>query len=216
MSDPLTALMHAVQVMNLLKTLIMKTLREREETATGGYSPMSSHSCDGPTDEDFDSQQEMDTSCELRGPISDYDNALYSNCSGDEDEDEDEVEVEPLGEIEECFLRQLDENKNVTSRFSEEPADDELQRDHASPRSCSGCNVESGISFTDSKNENSALSTSDGEDSGASESESLKAQDHELCMKSLAEGCEDTDDEEMMDKLVESTTPDALSLSTTG
>ncbi|KAL5701038.1 Rho GTPase-activating protein 2 [Ranunculus cassubicifolius] len=27
MSDPLTALMHAVQVMNLLKTLIIKTLR---------------------------------------------------------------------------------------------------------------------------------------------------------------------------------------------
>ncbi|XVF72522.1 hypothetical protein PTKIN_Ptkin12aG0128000 [Pterospermum kingtungense] len=207
MSDPLTALMHAVQVMNLLKTLIMKTLREREETATGGYSPMSSHSCDGPTDEEFDSQEEMDTSCELRGPTSDYDNALYSNYSGDEDE------VGPLGEIEECFLRQLDENKNVTSRFIEEPGD-ELQRAHASPRSCSGCNVESGISFTDSKNENSALSTSDGEDSGASEG--LKAQDHGLSMKSLAEGCEDTEDVEMIDKLLESMTPDALSLSTTG
>eukprot|EP00252_Welwitschia_mirabilis_P005405 TRINITY_DN1588_c0_g1_i3.p1 TRINITY_DN1588_c0_g1~~TRINITY_DN1588_c0_g1_i3.p1 ORF type:complete len:373 (-),score=88.44 TRINITY_DN1588_c0_g1_i3:790-1908(-) len=33
MSDPLTALMHAVQVMNFLKTLILKTLREREEAA---------------------------------------------------------------------------------------------------------------------------------------------------------------------------------------
>lgn len=31
MSDPLTALMYAVQVMNFLKTLIIKTLREREE-----------------------------------------------------------------------------------------------------------------------------------------------------------------------------------------
>ncbi|KAI5069265.1 hypothetical protein GOP47_0015566 [Adiantum capillus-veneris] len=31
MSDPLTALMHAVQVMNLLKTLILRTLRDREE-----------------------------------------------------------------------------------------------------------------------------------------------------------------------------------------
>ncbi|MFQ6633574.1 hypothetical protein Gotur_010542, partial [Gossypium turneri] len=78
MSDPLTALMHAVQVMNLLKTLIIKTLRKREETAMGGYSPMSSHSCDCPTDEEFDSQPEMDTSCELRGPTSDYDNTLYS------------------------------------------------------------------------------------------------------------------------------------------
>ncbi|KAK7258453.1 hypothetical protein RIF29_24031 [Crotalaria pallida] len=32
MADPLTALIHAVQVMNLLKTLILKTLRERDES----------------------------------------------------------------------------------------------------------------------------------------------------------------------------------------
>lgn len=32
MVDPLTALMYAVQVMNFLKTLIVKTLREREES----------------------------------------------------------------------------------------------------------------------------------------------------------------------------------------
>lgn len=31
MADPLTALIHAVQVMNFLKTLILKKLREREE-----------------------------------------------------------------------------------------------------------------------------------------------------------------------------------------
>ncbi|KAJ0586219.1 putative Rho GTPase activation protein [Helianthus annuus] len=31
MADPLTALMYAVQVMNFLKTLITKTLRERED-----------------------------------------------------------------------------------------------------------------------------------------------------------------------------------------
>lgn len=34
MADPLTALIHAVQVMNFLKTLILKTLREREESPT--------------------------------------------------------------------------------------------------------------------------------------------------------------------------------------
>ena len=33
MADPLTALIHAVQVMNLLKTLILKTFREREESS---------------------------------------------------------------------------------------------------------------------------------------------------------------------------------------
>lgn len=32
MVDPLTALIHAVQVMNFLKTLVIKTLREREES----------------------------------------------------------------------------------------------------------------------------------------------------------------------------------------
>ncbi|GAA0144222.1 cytoskeletal protein [Lithospermum erythrorhizon] len=33
MADPLTALMYAVQVMNFLKTLIERTLRERQDTA---------------------------------------------------------------------------------------------------------------------------------------------------------------------------------------
>ncbi|MCD7452643.1 hypothetical protein HAX54_017703 [Datura stramonium] len=36
MADPLTALIHAVQVMNLLKTLIIKTLHEREESHMTG------------------------------------------------------------------------------------------------------------------------------------------------------------------------------------
>lgn len=31
MADPLTALMHAVQVMNLLKTLILRTLKDRQD-----------------------------------------------------------------------------------------------------------------------------------------------------------------------------------------
>ncbi|PON75475.1 Rho GTPase-activating protein [Parasponia andersonii] len=38
MADPLTALFHAVQVMNLLKTLILKTLREREESPSKSRS----------------------------------------------------------------------------------------------------------------------------------------------------------------------------------
>uniref|UniRef100_A0A2P2P134 Uncharacterized protein MANES_05G069300 n=1 Tax=Rhizophora mucronata TaxID=61149 RepID=A0A2P2P134_RHIMU len=162
MSDPLTALMHAVQVMNLLKTLIMKTLREREEAATGGYSPMSSGSSGGQSDEEFDRQHDMDTSFELRQSPSDYDeHTNESPGNGDNDE------VESLGEIEECFLRHLDENRNATNTFLEQRACD-LPREDASPKSCFGFKMESGVSFTDSKNENSSASTSDGEDSTAS------------------------------------------------
>ncbi|XP_057826201.1 rho GTPase-activating protein 2 [Cryptomeria japonica] len=49
MSDPLTALMHAVQVMNFLKTLILKTLREREEVA---ICVLTTHCCTDRPDED--------------------------------------------------------------------------------------------------------------------------------------------------------------------
>jgi hypothetical protein len=48
MSDPLTALMHAVQVMNLLKTLILRVLKDREELRlhTSGISPCSGNGRD--------------------------------------------------------------------------------------------------------------------------------------------------------------------------
>lgn len=188
MSDPLTALMHAVQVMNLLKTLIMRTLREREESATGAYSPMSSHSSNQQTDEDFDSQQEMDISCESRGPASDYDdddNVPYEHCS----EDEDEVEVRSLGEIEECFLRQLDESNDSQNSLSEQPAND-LRIE---------C-VESGngdVSSEEIKNGNPGLRSSDIEDLGSS----LTAVESKTDTESTSIGCASTDDMEMMDSM---------------
>ncbi|KAI3967739.1 hypothetical protein MKW92_004668 [Papaver armeniacum] len=120
MSDPLTALMHAVQVMNLLKALILKTLREREEIASGGGdSPFSSHSSDRQTDdEDFDSQQDaMDTSGELKGPtLGYYNNDAYSQTS----EDEEEAEVHQLNAIEECFLRQLNRNEELIKHSTQD------------------------------------------------------------------------------------------------
>ncbi|KAF6176593.1 hypothetical protein GIB67_034455 [Kingdonia uniflora] len=143
MSDPLTALMHAVQVMNLLKTLIIKTLREREETATGGeYSPFSSRYSDRQTNDDSDSQQEMDTSCELKRPSIDYDDnhVHYSHSS------EDEEEVDLLNEIEESFLRQLDEKEEISSNCP-----------YVKPSMCSYYNVESGFLFSDNKEESSNL-----------------------------------------------------------
>ncbi|XP_057482885.1 rho GTPase-activating protein 2-like [Actinidia eriantha] len=188
MSDPLTALMHAVQIMNLLKTLIMKTLREREDAATGAYSPISSHSSDQQTDGEIESQKEMDTSCELRGPMSDYnDNAHDSNSCNDEDE------IESLSEIEECFLRQFDEKDNA--RILEESIGD-LQRRHVSPISGFTSHIESSISFSDGKVESSALSTSDGEDSGVT----LPKDD----LENTSKRSENTDDVITVDKLVES------------
>ncbi|GMY16526.1 rho GTPase-activating protein 2 [Fagus crenata] len=183
MSDPLTALMHAVQVMNLLKTLIMRTLREREESATGASSPMSSRSSNQQTDEDFDSQQEMD--CESRGPASDYDddNVPYNHCS----EDEDEVEL--LSEIEERFLRQLDESNDTKNSFSEQSAND-LQLEY----------VESGnddVSFVEIKNGKPDLISSDVEDLGTS----LIAEESKADIESTSIGCPSTDDMEMMDNL---------------
>lgn len=162
MSDPLTALMHAVQVMNLLKTLIMKTLRERGEAEDGDYSPMSSRSSGRQTDEEFDSQQEMDTSCESAGPASDDDDAdeqhRYSYSSEERDE------VESLSEIEESFLRQLDENEHAKNDFRKQ-LEGILCREDVISTTASTENGDSSVSFSDSKMETSGLSTSDGEDS---------------------------------------------------
>uniref|UniRef100_A0A1J3EP82 Rho GTPase-activating protein 2 n=1 Tax=Noccaea caerulescens TaxID=107243 RepID=A0A1J3EP82_NOCCA len=120
MTDPLTALMHAVQVMNLLKTLITRTLAEREETATGseGYSP--SHSSNSQTDSDSDNAQDMEVSCESQG--------TDSECGEEEEEEEqkqehlsrqsiheDENDVGSLSSIEKCFLSQLNNNARVSN-----------------------------------------------------------------------------------------------------
>ncbi|KAG5002684.1 hypothetical protein JHK82_026702 [Glycine max] len=184
MSDPLTALMHAVQVMNLLKTLIMKTLREHEQTAKGGYSPMSYHSSDRQSEDEYSSQREMDTSGELRGTKSDYDDhAHYGHSS--------EGEAGSLSEIEEeCFLKQLDENKKG---FSEESA---VYLDkYVSTRSFSGYNMEPSISVTDGKAGNSCLSTT------------LTDLASNVDSSSSSIGCTGTKDVEMMDKFADSISP---------
>lgn len=75
MADPLTALIHAVQVMNFLKTLILKTLREREKPITNGrlLSPtMYSPSCNNdPPPVKFDREEsceQMKDSCDTKEP----------------------------------------------------------------------------------------------------------------------------------------------------
>lgn len=64
MADPLTALIHAVQVMNFLKTLIMKTLQEREESAA--KSRLLSSCTDSPSSKDdpHSSNSNRGISCE--------------------------------------------------------------------------------------------------------------------------------------------------------
>ena len=105
--------MHAVQVMNLLKTLITKTLREREDTTTitREFSPTW-----GPqTDDEFNRHEEVQTSCELR------------QVSSEDEEDHEYTrdfnsgnETETLSEMEERFLKQIEKNKDAKDRFKKE------------------------------------------------------------------------------------------------
>ncbi|URD86950.1 RhoGAP [Musa troglodytarum] len=129
MSDPLTALMHAVQVMNLLKTLILKTLREREEAAMSGYSDFScSPSSHNQGDDDYNSQKDVDMSEDESSEItSDNEPEAYSQlvvepslcdstrcisgsrtCSQRFSRHFTEDEDDSLTDIEACFLRQLE------------------------------------------------------------------------------------------------------------
>ncbi|CAA0828153.1 Rho GTPase-activating protein 2 [Striga hermonthica] len=152
MADPLTALMHAVQVMNLLKTLITKTLRERE----GEYSPLlssRSSSVRQTDEEEYESQQETETGGESTGPGSDeeYEQDLYSPCSSKNRHKPESS----LSDIEECFLRQLDANENAKNGFRKELEEIILSN---------------GFSPPDSKIGSSFFSTSDGENSRLSSS----------------------------------------------
>ncbi|MED6220305.1 Rho GTPase-activating protein 2 [Stylosanthes scabra] len=197
MSDPLTALMHAVQVMNLLKTLIMKSLREREVTATG-YSPMSSRSSNRQSEEEYDSQREMDTSGELRGTNPGYDDhhPHYSNSS----DGEEEGEAESLSEIEECFLKQLDDDN--TKGFSKQEPSGYLQ-EYINPISCySGFSIESIASIADGTG-NSSLSSIDGERLRTK----VAAVNSNIEKSSPSIECTGTNDTKMIDKFTDSALP---------
>lgn len=111
MSDPLTALMHAVQVMNLLKTLIMRTIQERDEASTGdlltNYSPTSNYSSDRLTDYE-------NTSCELRASPSVHTEQIDYNTDS-----EIEEEIESICETEKCFSEVDDGDKENTRNSCE-------------------------------------------------------------------------------------------------
>ncbi|GFQ06107.1 rho GTPase-activating protein 2 [Phtheirospermum japonicum] len=175
MSDPLTALMHAVQVMNLLKTLILKKLRERKE-ASGGHSPSSPHFT---KNKKYYGQHEMDTSCESTGQASDED-------------DEDRDEIESLSETEECFLRPLPldgGNENPKDGFRKQ-LEKILCRDTASPRNgpSAAFYADSCVSFSDSRVGSSCISTSDDEESRLS---SIAFRSRDGCKKRTRYGSRD-------------------------
>ncbi|KAL5993795.1 hypothetical protein ACLOJK_038152 [Asimina triloba] len=131
MGDPLAALMHAVQVMDLLKTLILKTVRKREDSATGASSPFSSTASDRRID-DFDSEEAEDMSCESREPTLDDDQV---SCSHNNEENDHAS----LNDIEECFLRQLDEGiEDVGNDVNNSPSEN-LAGKNISPGCCSSC-----------------------------------------------------------------------------
>lgn len=134
MSDPLTALMHAVQVMNLLKTLVLKTVREREDDE-GSYSTFSSSPTlsDGldEVDREHDQGDDNDSGTEKYGDDSsessksvdkatqltmDSEQLIGSSrrhtsfefrlpCTINNDDDD---KYPPLSDIEEGFLRRLE------------------------------------------------------------------------------------------------------------
>ncbi|XP_062189732.1 rho GTPase-activating protein 2-like [Phragmites australis] len=140
MSDPLTALMHAVQVMNLLKTLILKTLREREDDDAGAYSSFSSSSSlsDEVNEEDGHDQEDDESDSDIEnyngsdnGSLNDIDEASILRVDNEQligvsrrhtsidclfpgISNGNDDENLSLNDIEECFLRRL-ESKAVSN-----------------------------------------------------------------------------------------------------
>lgn len=207
MSDPLTALMHAVQVMNLLKTLIMRTLREREETVQEGYSTMSSRSSDRATDEEeYDSQQDMDTtSCESTGPASEGDDDDEQEDSHYNHSSDEKDEVESLSDIEERFLRQLDENENAKNDFRKQLQGILLCRENVSPTSASTTfNGDSCLSLSDSKIGSSCFTTTSDEEHSRTSSIVMGLSSTDAKEGVLAVSRSTTTDVEMVENMAES------------
>ncbi|KAK2406784.1 rho GTPase-activating protein [Trifolium repens] len=127
MADPLTALIHAVQVMNFLKTLILKTLREREESIDNSRSL--SHSMDF-------------TSCKDEFPPFNF-NREESSCEQTEDDSDIKSSTSKrkfsrtstLGRIEWNVekLRSSEENRNQDEVFKSFSADSTTPRYESGP-----------------------------------------------------------------------------------
>lgn len=109
MSDPLTALMHAVQVMNLLKTLIIKTLRDRDDEEMCTYSPSSS--CTMLSDQEIDNNSNNNSD-------EGYNSYTKDSMEMETSYSSEVEECDSLREIEECFLKRLEWKEEETTRLS--------------------------------------------------------------------------------------------------
>lgn len=144
MPDPLTALMHAVQVTNLLRTLIDRRVRERAEAAAGD-APIPPRASHGRKHKNLNDQNEW------------YSADIASD-------DEYEYESDSMSDIEYCFSRQLGEHEGAKDGFRKQ-LERILCRDQSSPIYGSALQADSGVAFSGSGigSSNTSTSTSDEE-----------------------------------------------------
>eukprot|EP01018_Ginkgo_biloba_P017450 Gb_05857 [translate_table: standard] len=174
MSDPLTALMHAVQVMNFLKTLILRALRERQETALGDWP---TYCCADPPDEDgYDSTAQTMVNCEVRDST-DGDEHTSGSVEFLMDGYCHSVEDDSVNDIEEGFLSRFgekdttDEELSIDSRENNSsPSSSEEVRKKIGAMILDGFNA--GDVFQFSKGHGILLSESDQDRAGTSEEDS--------------------------------------------
>lgn len=148
--------MHAVQVTNLLNTLITRRVRERGEAAAP-VSPCS-----------FNRKKHKKYECES----DDDDGELPPYSPISEDKYGSESESESLSDIEYCFSRQIEEHGNAKDGFRQQ-LERILCRDQSSP--IPTLHLESGVSFSESRIWSSSTSSSDDEGSIRSSSIAKKS-----------------------------------------
>lgn len=146
MSDPLTALVHAVQVLNLLKALILKNLRERQEAAAEGeYSPFSSCPTERRGEDDLDGDHAMDLSGELREMASD-DSCNVNYCNNSEDD--------ARSDIEDCFFKRLEWKGHVADLMRDSVSLDFSSSDPTTAWTYSELNIDPRLSISSRKQGN--------------------------------------------------------------
>ncbi|KAK7402057.1 hypothetical protein VNO78_14019 [Psophocarpus tetragonolobus] len=95
MADPISALMYAVQVMNFLKTLILRTLRERKDSVVESYPRFHLESCDDNGNHELlesvqqdnpDENEEAQQNFVLEKTVLECSQSLQNNSTGGESE----------------------------------------------------------------------------------------------------------------------------------